>query len=281
MKKYEIGIYEKAIPEGCKMYTMLEFARDAGYDFFEISIDRTDKRINRLYDNSFAREMIGMQKDIGLRIGSMCLSALSTYTLGNTNRLIRDKARNICVKAIQFSVNTGIRIVQIPACVVPKGTDISEENVNWYMDSLHYLVESTSSYGVMLALENMETEDMNSVTKCMKLVREIDSPYFQLYPDSGNITTACYYQETDPEMDMESGRGHFAAFHLKEANPVRFGGLFYGEGYVNFPKLVKQAWSLGARRYVMEYWFTGNSKWQEDLKKAYNLCSNWIENCRQ
>lgn len=280
MKKYEIGIYEKAIPESYGMYSMLEFAKDAGYDFFEISIDRTDKRINRIYDKSFAVEMIGMQQDIDIRVGSMCLSALSTYTLGNTSRSIRDRARDICIKAIQFSVNIGIRIVQIPACTVPRETAISAENVSCYMDNLHDLVEYASKYGIMLALENMEAEEMNSVAKCMKLVNEIDSPYFQLYPDSGNITTACYCQKADPRMDMESGRGHFAAFHLKETNPVRFGGLFYGEGYVDFPKLVKYAWELGVRRYVMEYWYTGNARWQEDLKKAYDLCSSWIENSR-
>lgn len=280
MKKYEIGIYEKAIPESYEMYSMLKFARDAGYDFFEISIDKTDQRIHRLYDDSFARELIGIQQDIGLGIGSMCLSALSTYTLGNTSSLIRDRARDICKRAIQFSTYIGVRIVQIPACAVPKGTDVNDENLNWYIENLHAMVEYASIHGITLALENMEAKDMNSVGKCMKLVSKIDSPYFQLYPDSGNIMTASFYQGTDPGMDMESGKGHLVAFHLKETNPVRFGGLFYGDGYVDFPKLVKHAWDLGVRRYVMEYWFTGNAKWQVDLKKAYNLCSNWIANSR-
>ena len=280
MKKYEIGIYEKAIPESYEMDSMLGFAREAGYDFLEISIDRTNQRINRLYDKCFAQDIIRTQQDVGLRIGSMCLSALSTYTLGNSNRQVRDRAREICERAIQFSVNIGIRIIQIPACTVPKGTDVKKENVKWFMENIHNMVEYASIHGIMLALENMESEEMNSVEKCAKLVNEVNSPYFQLYPDAGNITTASFYQGTDPKLDMESGRGHFAAFHLKETNPVRFGGLFYGEGYVDFPQLVKYAFGLGARRYVMEYWYTGNSKWQEDLKKAYSLCKNWIENSR-
>lgn len=280
MKKYEIGIYEKAIPENYEMDSMLGFAREAGYDFLEISIDRTNQRINRLYDKCFAQDIIRTQQDVGLRIGSMCLSALSTYTLGNSNRQVRDRAREICERAIQFSVNIGIRIIQIPACTVPKGTDVKKENVKWFMENIHNMVEYASIHGIMLALENMESEEMNSVEKCAKLVNEVNSPYFQLYPDAGNITTASFYQGTDSKLDMESGRGHFAAFHLKETNPVRFGGLFYGEGYVDFPQLVKYAFGLGARRYVMEYWYTGNSKWQEDLKKAYSLCKNWIENSR-
>ena len=280
MKKYEIGIYEKAIPESYAMESMLEFAKDVGYDFFEISIDRTEQRIDRLYDDNFVREIIRMQQGVGLRIGSMCLSALSTYTLGNSSRAIRDRARDIRERAIQFSVNIGIRIIQIPACTVPKGINIRDENVKWYIENIHNMVEYASVYGIMLALENMESEEMNSVEKCMKLVHEVDSPYFQLYPDAGNITTASFDQGTDPKMDMKTGSGHYAAFHLKETNSIRFGGLFYGEGYVDFPQLVKHAWGLGARRYVMEYWFTGNSEWQENLKKAYSLCRNWIENSR-
>lgn len=36
MKKYEIGIYEKAIPESYAMESMLEFAKDVGYDFLKL-----------------------------------------------------------------------------------------------------------------------------------------------------------------------------------------------------------------------------------------------------
>ena len=39
MKKYAIGLYEKAMPPTLSWREKLTFARDAGYDFVEISID--------------------------------------------------------------------------------------------------------------------------------------------------------------------------------------------------------------------------------------------------
>lgn len=277
MKNYEIGIYEKAIPENYAMQDMLEIAKNAGYDFLEISIDRTDKRIERLYDKQFIQKIAIMQQEVGFRIGSMCLSALSTYTLGNSNEIIRDKGRDIFFKAINFSIDVGIRIIQIPACDVPKGEDSSSDSLNYYLNNLQEIIEYASAKGIMIALENMETKQIDSIQKCMKLIKKMKSPYFQLYPDSGNIMTAAYYQGIDPTDDMAYGEGYFAGFHIKETTPERFGGLFYGEGYVDFPKIVRKAWDLGVRRFVMEYWYTGNLEWKKDLKKAYILCQRWIK----
>ena len=76
---------------------------------------------------------------------------------------------------------------------------------------------------------------------------------------------------------MFAGMGHYVAFHLKETRPDKYGGLFYGDGHVDFVKTTNYAWLLGARRFVMEYWFTGNPEWQNDLKKANELCRNWVE----
>ena len=41
--------------------------------------------------------------------------------------------------------------------------NIRDENVKWYIENIHNMVEYASVYGIMLALENMESEEMNSV----------------------------------------------------------------------------------------------------------------------
>ena len=44
MKAYTLGLYEKAMPAELTWKEKLEAARDAGYDFVEISIDETDAK---------------------------------------------------------------------------------------------------------------------------------------------------------------------------------------------------------------------------------------------
>jgi len=47
-ENFSIGIYEKALPGNLDWEERLSLARDAGYNFMELSIDETDERIERL-----------------------------------------------------------------------------------------------------------------------------------------------------------------------------------------------------------------------------------------
>lgn len=48
MKRYTIGLYEKAMPSTLTWKEKLKAAKEAGYDFVEISIDETDEKLARL-----------------------------------------------------------------------------------------------------------------------------------------------------------------------------------------------------------------------------------------
>lgn len=278
MKDYQIGIYEKAVPEDYSIHEILEICKESGYDFFEISIDRTDKRIERLYDKSFIKTLKKDIDEIGLPVGSMCLSALGTYTLGNPNSDIEAKAKDIFFRAISFAEELGLRIVQIPACDVPKNESHTGETHKKYVENLKTLIEYASAHSVIIGLENMEDDYMDNVEKTTRLVNEINSPYFLLYSDSGNITSAAKIYDTDIRRDMLIGKNKYCAFHLKETRPNKYGGLFYGEGHVDFERVMKTAWEdLRIRRYVLEYWYTGNPSWKDDLIKAREMCENWIK----
>lgn len=277
MKEYQIGIYEKAFPEQYSIGEMLTIGKEIGYDFFEISIDRTEKRISRLFDTSY---WMSLKQDIDavkFPIGSMCLSALSTYTLGSNDALIEKRALEIAFQAILFAENFGLRIVQIPACDVPKNAEHTKETDERFIHNLKKTVAFASAHSVMIGLENMEDHYMDSIEKNMRLIKAIHSPYFLLYSDSGNITSASKIAGTEIWSDMKMGLDRYCAFHLKETRPNKYGGLFYGEGHVDFPAIVNLAWSeLGIRRFVLEYWYTGNEEWKKDLAVALALCRNWI-----
>ena len=58
MKKYKIGLYEKAMRSTLSWKEMLECTKDCGYDYMEISIDASEKRISRVYMSEQERKEI-------------------------------------------------------------------------------------------------------------------------------------------------------------------------------------------------------------------------------
>lgn len=277
MRLYQIGVYEKSIPEDYPFMELLKYGKESGYDFFEISIDKTEKRINRLYDKLFHDELRSAMKQTGFHVESMCLSALGTYTLGSEDSSIEERSLDIFKHAIDFASEFGLRIVQIPACDIPKGGKHTIETNERFIKNLSQMIAYASAKSVMIGLENMEDQYMDNVEKSLKLIRIIDSPFFQLYSDSGNITSAAKLYKKNPIEDFNLGHRHHIAFHLKETRPNKYGGLFYGEGHVDFQSLVSSAWMQGVRRFVLEFWYTGNQAWKDDLIKAREMCENWIQ----
>ena len=49
MKKYEIGLYEKAMRNILSWSEKLGYAKECGYDYMEMRIDATDEKINRIF----------------------------------------------------------------------------------------------------------------------------------------------------------------------------------------------------------------------------------------
>jgi len=277
MSVISLGIYEKAFPENLSMSEMLCLAKESGYDFFEISIDRSDKRINRVFCEEETDRIKKAIEYTGFPIEHIGLSALSQYTLGNSDRDIQLKGIEIFKKTVIFAKKIGGRLIQIPACDTPKFVPRDEETDQRYIYTLKKLIEFAAKEGVMVALENMEEEYSGTVERCSRIVDLIGSPYLKLYPDSGNVTNASRFSKKTILEDMQSGKGQYVAFHLKEVRNNKYGGLYYGEGIVDFPTIVHEAFLLGARRFVMEYWYTGNTEWKEDLINAKNKFWNWLE----
>lgn len=119
-----------------------------------------------------------------------------------------------------------------------------------------------------MGFETMETEFMNTVEKAMNYVKKVNSVYLNVYPDLGNITNAAVSYGKNVLDDLETGRGHLAAMHLKETVPGKFREIPYGTGHVDFESGIRKAWELGVRRYVTEFWYTGNPEWEKDLDFA-------------
>jgi L-ribulose-5-phosphate 3-epimerase len=235
-----LGCYEKALPAALTWPERLRVAKGAGFDFVEISIDDTDGRIARLDWGPRERaDLRAAVLETGVPIQSMSLSAHRRFPLGSASEATRQRARDILKKAIDFSVEAGIRLILIA------GIDVyhepgSRQTESHLLKGLEQGLEIASAAGVMLALENWDIR-INSIRKARQYVDYFQSPWFQLYADVGNLAFAGY----DVVGELEAGRGHIAAVHFKDTLRGQLRYVPLGEGEVPFVAACAKLAGLG------------------------------------
>ncbi len=269
MKRYAIGLYEKAMPPSMDWREKLTFAKEAGYDYVEISIDEKDDKLARLdWTKEQRDELIRTMREVGLSIRSMCLSGHRKYPFGASDEAARARSMEIMEKAILLADDLGIRTIQLAGYDVyyEEGTAQSKA---LFLENLKKAAEMAAVYGIILGFETMETDFMNTVWKSMYYVDAVGSPYLGVYPDIGNLTNAAVSSGGSVTGDLYSGRGHIFALHLKETVPGVFREVPFLTGHVDFETGIKKAWELGIRRFVTEMWYIGNDDtWADDIRFA-------------
>jgi L-ribulose-5-phosphate 3-epimerase len=159
-----MGLYEKALPASWSWDRRLAATADAGYTFAEISIDPSDQRLVRLHWPASAKA--DLRRAIaasGVPILTMCLSAHRQYCLGSRVAATRERSLEIMRRAIEFSVDVGVRIVQVPGYDVFDEQPGDAETVARFMDGMHQAAEWAGLAGVMLGLENVDVPLSESI----------------------------------------------------------------------------------------------------------------------
>ena len=268
MKKYLLGLYEKSMPGTLSWTEKLLAAKRAGFDYVEMSIDETEAKLARLEMRAEElTELRAAMLSTGLPIRSICLSGHRKFPLGCPDPDKQKRSLEIMEKAIALAAALGVRTIQLAGYDVyyEEGTEQTRQD---FVRNLRKCAEMAAEEGILLGFETMETAFMDNVKKAMHYVQAVDSPYLGVYPDAGNITNAALLYHEDVLADMETGRGHLAAVHLKEALPGKYREIPFGTGHVDFDKIVQKSWELGVRRYVAEFWYKEGSDWQQELQKA-------------
>ena len=276
MKAYALGLYEKAMPD-CPWEEKLPAAKAAGYDYVEMSIDASEEKISRVYMDKAARlDLVRLMYETGMPIRSMCVSALTKYSLGNPDPAYQARGVEIAEKSIELADDLGIRIVMLP------GYDVyyepaTEQTRQDFTKNIRRIARFAEKIGVQVAFETMENEFMNTVEKAMAYVTLVNSNYLKVYPDIGNLTNAAVLHGTDVLQDLRLGDGQLVAMHLKETLPGRYREVPYGTGHVAFTPAINTAWALGVRRFVTEFWYKGSENWREELLAARTRFSGLLD----
>ena len=266
-----IGIYEKALVESDSWVEILSSAREAGFDFVEMSIDESDRRLSRLdWSSDRRRELRNAISETGIPVTTLCLSGHRKYPLGSASPATRQLSLDILHKAIDFAACVGIRIIQIAGYFVyyeahdPKSTQR-------YEDGLAAGLEWASSAGVMLGIENVDGDDIMSVSRAMLIVEKLKSPWLQVYADIGNLAE----HQLDVCAELERGRGHLVGIHVKDTRPGEPRRVPFGQGIVPFRKAFRKLAELQFTGPIMLEMWNDNSK---DSIQIVKNARNWIVN---
>lgn len=265
MNKVHLGLYEKSMPETFSVEEKLALAKKAGFDFMEISIDETDKKMSRIFDKQIRNDIINAKNNTDFFIKTMCLSGHRKYPLGSEDPETRKMSLEIMQAAIDFSVDVGIRIIQLAGYDVYY-TESNEKTAEYFLEGLYKCTEMASCAGVMMGFETMETPLMNTAAKAKKYVDAVGSPYLKIYPDIGNITNG-----TDDYLgDLKCAKGDIIAAHLKETVPGVYRDMEFGQGRVDFKGCIDELLSQGVRIFNLEFWYDGKTEPLEYVMRNKN-----------
>lgn len=253
-----LGIYEKALPRSLAWRERLVAAREAGYDFVEMSVDETDERLARLdWTRAERLDLFRATREEGVPLPSMCLSAHRRCPFGSADAALRAQADEVMRKAVGLACDLGIRVIQLA------GYDVYYERADAgtrarYLEGMQRALELAARHQVMLAVEIMDTSFMNSITKYLALKAQLPaSPWFGVYPDLGNLSA----WGNDVEAELAAGIADIVGVHVKESRPVApgFPGAFrdvpFGTGGVDFVRCFGTLHRLGyAGPFLVEMW---------------------------
>lgn len=251
LHKNPIGIYEKALPNSFSWEEKFRAAKQAGFDYMEISVDESDERLSRLdWSDAEIENLRSLMQSEGISFPTMCLSGHRRYPFGSKNPETRRRAMEIMEKGIRLAVKLGIRCIQLATYDVYY-EESDEETKAFFLEGMKEAVAMASRAGVILAMEIMDTEFVGTIVRAMHYLKEIPSPYFKIYPDMGNLSNF----SRDVLGELELGIAETVSIHVKETKPGVFKEVPFGEGQVQFTEIFKKLKELNYQgMFLIEMW---------------------------
>jgi len=267
-----IGLYEKAMPPmswDARFQTM----RQVGYDCFELSLDTL--RVERLdWEPAKIRALHRCARENALQIFSMNLSAHRHFPLGSSDTTIESKANDIMKKAVDFSYEAGIRVVQLAGYDVFTEEPSTEATRARFVKNLRHGVEYAAGAGVMLAIEPVDLRFITSCAQAMEYVNLMKSPWLQVYSDMANTAASGH----DVVADLECARNHLVAMHVKDGRDGVMRNVPFGEGIVDFEAVFRKLNAMEFKGpYIIEMWGEDDPAYERNIRNALEFTKKHLE----
>lgn len=276
MYEYQLGLYEKAFPDDLPLEEKLLLTKELGYDFMEFCVDLNPQRAARLdWTKEQRRQLREFLAANDLRMTTFSLSLLRGHPLGTLDDGDNEIAFDILRRGVDLACDLGCQVMLINGYDVYSGPSTPETQAR-YGRNIPKAAAIAAQRGVVLAVENAEKAFMDSIAKAARWVRQVDSPYFRIYGDTGNIANAAGGNTDLAMLDLACGRGLIAAMHLKDSMPGEYRLTRYGEGHVDFARSIDLIQELGIRIFTAELFCQPQLGWKEEAARVNHFLRSFF-----
>ena len=264
LRDLPFGLYEKSICTTWPWEDKCNLIKDAGYDYLEIAIDATPQKLSRLYDKEEKLAIRRASEKTDTPLYTFAFTANRFFPLGSEDDEVRNKGVQLLNDAIDFASYIGAKTVQIAGYdEYEKPRNIATE---WHFrDSLEKCVNHAAIRGVIISLETMDSDFLDTTRKAMRYVREFDSAFLQVGVDPGNITA----MGNNPITDFPIGGKHIVEVEFKDVKPGEVRNVFFGEGIVDFDACFRALSDIGYQSFMAaEMWANDDPAYHPNIYKA-------------
>lgn len=233
-----VGIYEKSLPEanGSDFSELFDLAARSGYGFFELSIDESAERLDRLTWSADQRSRLAdASRSAGLPIGTICLSAHRAHPMGSADPNRRAKSLELAAQAVRLAADLGAPLVQLAGYFTfyePRHPGSRQH----FLEGLAATADLARALGVRLSIENVDGHDVTTVDQAIALVRDSSTEDVTgLYVDVGNNIGNGH----DPVHELTKAWKFVDVIQLKDARRGEFRRVPFGEGQVPWKRLFR------------------------------------------
>ncbi len=268
MYRYKLGLYEKAMPDDMPLEEKLLGAKETGYDHMELCVDLDPERQKRLdwtkEERAYWRNFM-YENDIP--VTTFSLSALRGCPLGELDVEKNQQAFDMIEKGAKLACDLGSRVMLINGYDVYDTPSTPQTTAQFYKN-LEKAVAICEKYGILLSIENAEREFCDSIKKAARHVRHITSPYVGIYADCGNSANYTGGDTDAVIYDITCGQGMISAMHLKDTTPGEYRFTPYGQGHVDFGRIVPILKKLGIRIFTAELFYRPEVEWKAEAVRV-------------
>lgn len=273
-----IGIYEKATPKALTWLERLQFAKELGFDFVEMSVDESDERLARLdWSKAERLDVVKAIYETGVRIPSICFSGHRRFPMGSNDPELESKSMEMMKACIELAQDLGVRNIQLAGYDVYY-EDKSPETRARFIKNLRQACDWAEEAQVILSIEIMDDLFINSIEKFLAVAKEIDSPYLFVYPDTGNVSA----WHNDLYSEFYLGHSRIAALHLKDTYAVtensagQFRDVPFGQGCVDWEEVFRVLKVTNYKGpFLIEMW-SENCETIEETKEAIKEAQGFL-----
>lgn len=250
LRDLPFGLYEKSICTTWSWEDKFALVKDAGYDYFEIAIDGTEEKLQRLTNMDEMRTIRAMSERYDMPLYTFAFTANRFFPLGEPNRELRTRGVELLNQACDFASYVGAKTINIAAYDVYQKPSTPETEA-LFIDSLQRCADYASTRGVIISLETMDSHFIDTTKKALKYVHMIDSPYVQIGADPGNITAMGH----NPITDIPVGGRHIVEVEFKDTLLGDVRDIELGTGIVDFDGVFKMLGEIGYQGFLaFETW---------------------------